>query len=226
MRVIQTADCLDKNTPLTTLSGKKYRGAAIYLLKTSFRSFFVSVSNSHPLPLRSPLFRKTTQALLNQKTVLNVKMFQLELYVLSYKLFSHTSLNCPFRAHLICSTGNTVVTCCHCVGLHVYLYMLTQVVCLDSVWWPMLTQPGRTPNSWSFGYVFNSKTGLLRAWSCLSPLSKHFSTVSLRQALKATGNYFTFALNKHCHLLMHSTAPVCALHSVMQCFYFFLLSGL
>lgn len=38
----------------------------------------------------------------------------------------------------------------------------------------------------------------------------HFSTVSLRQASKATGNYFTFVLNKHCHLVMHLTGCVWA----------------
>lgn len=49
---------------------------------------------------------------------------------------------------------------------------------------------------------------------------KHFSTVSPRQALKATGNYFTFVLNKHCHLVMHLTDCVCRLRSVMLFFYF------
>lgn len=54
----------------------------------------------------------------------------------------------------------------------------------------------------------------------------HFSTVSLRQASKATGNYFTFVLNKHCHLVMHLTGCDCGLLSVMLFYFFIFLSAL
>lgn len=50
----------------------------------------------------------------------------------SHNLFSHTSLDCPFRTPLICSTGNTALTSCLCVCLHVYIYMLTHFACFDS----------------------------------------------------------------------------------------------
>lgn len=67
------------------------------------------------------------------------------------------------------------------------------------------------------------RAGLLSAWSCLSFLSKHFSMVSFCQAFKATGNYFTFLLHKHCHLLMHLTdCAVCSYASLLyfwQCFF-------
>lgn len=54
-------------------------------------------------------------------------------------------------------------------------------------------------------YVFTSKAEFLSTWSCLPLCYERFSTVSLCQVSRANGNYFTFALHKHRHLVMHWT---------------------
>jgi len=87
----------------------------------------------------------------------------------------------------------TVVTS---LCVHVYRRRLLFVCCtlgpsvdLRSFW-----------RSSNLSIVFPSEAGRLSAPSCLSPLSKHFSTAGLLQASKANGNYFTDSGGERCRL--------------------------
>lgn len=59
----------------------------------------------------------------------------------------------------------------------------THVACFQL----LLSHFDSPPNSlWSFGLVFNSKSRLLSAWSCLSPSEKYFSTARPCQTFGVT----------------------------------------